>query len=266
MRETDPQELRRTLRHIAVSTERATHLINQLLALARAEYQGSDPSRFEVIDLVPVARDLVRELVAEAIARQIDLGFEEPERPARVVAAPMLVREMLKNLLDNALRYTPRGGSVTVRIRTVEGSVYLEVEDNGPGIPEGERQRVFDRFYRILGTNVDGSGLGLAIVREIAEQHDALIRIGSSPGKHGRPAARNADQRRVRGARRQPAHRRPVDGLGRRRVIERTRRFDPQACRRHNFVLSMRRGLPSGRSSAARDCITKGSEEGHSGR
>jgi two-component system sensor histidine kinase TctE len=181
VRETDPQELRRTLRHIAVSTERATHLINQLLALARAEYQGSDPSRFEVIDPVPVARDLVRESVTEAIARQIDLGFEEPEQPARVVAAPMLVREMLKNLLDNALRYTPRGGSVTVRIRTVEGSVYLEVEDNGPGIPEGERQRVFDRFYRILGTNVDGSGLGLAIVREIAEQHDALIRVGSNP-------------------------------------------------------------------------------------
>ncbi len=180
VRETDPQELRRTLRHIAVSTERATHLINQLLALARAEYQGSDPSRFEVVDLVPLARDLVRDSVAEAIARQIDLGFEEPEQSARVVAAPMLVREMLKNLLDNALRYTPRGGSVTVRIRKLEGSVYLEVEDNGPGIPEGERQRVFDRFYRILGTNVDGSGLGLAIVREIAEQHDALIRVGSS--------------------------------------------------------------------------------------
>jgi two-component system sensor histidine kinase TctE len=181
VRETDPQELRRTLRHIAVSTERATHLINQLLALARAEYQGSDPSRFEVVDLVPLARVLVREAVSDAIARQIDLGFEEPDQSARVVAAPMLVREMLKNLLDNALRYTPRGGSVTVRIRRVEGSVYLEVEDNGPGIPEGERQRVFDRFYRILGTNVDGSGLGLSIVREIAEQHDALIRVGSSP-------------------------------------------------------------------------------------
>jgi two-component system sensor histidine kinase TctE len=179
VRETDPQELRRTLRHIAISTERATHLINQLLALARAEYQGSDPSRFEVVDLVPLARDLVREAVPEAIARQIDLGFEGPDQPARVVAAPMLAREMLKNLLENALRYTPRGGNVTVRVRQVEGSVYLEVEDNGPGIPEGERQRVFDRFYRILGTNVDGSGLGLAIVREIAEQHDALIRVGN---------------------------------------------------------------------------------------
>ena len=181
VRETDPQELQRTLRHIAISTERATHLINQLLALARAEYQGSDDGRFEVVDLLTLARDLVRESVPEAIARHIDLGFEEPDRPARVVAAPMLAREMLKNLLDNALRYTPRGGRITVRIRNAERSVFLEVEDSGPGIPEAERQRVFDRFYRILGTNVDGSGLGLAIVREIAEQHDALIRVGNSP-------------------------------------------------------------------------------------
>ena len=93
----------------------------------------------------------------------------------------MLVRELLKNLVDNALRYTPRGGSVTVRMQAPAARAYLEVEDTGPGIPEGERQRVFDRFYRILGTNVDGSGLGLAIVREIAEQHGALIRVGNNP-------------------------------------------------------------------------------------
>jgi two-component system sensor histidine kinase TctE len=180
LRETDPQELRRTLRHIAASAERSTHLINQLLALARAEHQGSDPGRFEVVDLAPLARELVADFVAAAIARQIDLGFEAPDEAARVVAAPTLVREMLRNLLDNALRYTPAGGKVTARIRRAESSVYLEVEDNGPGIPESERQRVFDRFYRILGTNVDGSGLGLAIVREIAEQHDALIRVTES--------------------------------------------------------------------------------------
>jgi two-component system sensor histidine kinase TctE len=180
LRETDPQELRRTLRQIAASTERSTHLINQLLALARAEHQGSDPGRFEVVELAPLARELVADFVAAAIGRKIDLGFEAPDEAARVVAAPTLVREMLRNLLDNALRYTPVGGKVTARIRKSENSVYLEVEDNGPGIPESERQRVFDRFYRILGTNVDGSGLGLAIVREIAEQHDALIRVTES--------------------------------------------------------------------------------------
>ncbi len=123
----------------------------------------------------------MREAVPDAIARGVDLGFEGSDRPARVIAAPMLVRELLKNLLDNALRYTPRGGSVTVRIARGETSVFIEVEDTGPGIPESERQRVFDRFYRILGTNVDGSGLGLAIVREIAEQHDALVRVSHNP-------------------------------------------------------------------------------------
>jgi two-component system, OmpR family, sensor histidine kinase TctE len=180
LRETDPQELKRTLRHIAVSTERSTHLINQLLALARAEYQASDPSAFEVIDLGALARRLVHELVAEAIPRGVDLGFEGVDAPVRIVAAPMLVRELLKNLVDNAVRYTPAGGSVTVRITRSGASAFLEVEDTGPGIPEAERQRVFDRFYRILGSNVDGSGLGLAIVREIAQQHGALVRVAAN--------------------------------------------------------------------------------------
>ena len=181
MRETDPQELRRTLRHIARSTERATHLANQLLALARAEHHASSPGAFQVINLVPLAMEVVRDHVPDAIARSLDLGFEGLEEPVRIVAAPLLVQELLRNLLDNALRYTPANGTITVRVRKDRDSAFLEVEDNGPGIPEAERQRVFDRFYRILGTNVDGSGLGLAIVREIAAQHDALVRLSANP-------------------------------------------------------------------------------------
>jgi two-component system sensor histidine kinase TctE len=180
LRETNPQELKRTLRYIATSSERSAHLINQLLALARAEYQASDPSGFHVVDLEPLARELVRDLVPEAIQRGVDLGFESENVRAVTIAAPMLVRELLRNLVDNALRYTPSGGRVTVRVARGSGSVFLEVEDDGPGIPEPERQRVFDRFYRILGTGVDGSGLGLAIVREIAQQHGALVRISDA--------------------------------------------------------------------------------------
>jgi len=180
LRETNPQELRRTLRHIATSAERSAHLINQLLALARAEYQASDPSGFQVVDLEPLARELVRDLVPEAIGRGVDLGFESENQRAMTIAAPMLVRELLRNLVDNALRYTPGGGRVTVRVARRSGSLFLEVEDDGPGIPEPERQRVFDRFYRILGTGVDGSGLGLAIVREIAQQHGALVRLSDA--------------------------------------------------------------------------------------
>jgi two-component system sensor histidine kinase TctE len=189
LRETSPNELRRSLRQIASASERATHLINQLLALARVEHQSSNPSAFEVFDLNALARDCMREWVAEAIARGIDLGFEGTDEPARIIGVPMLLRELLNNVLDNALRFTaspPAGpgspaASVTVRVRKGAGSVWLEVEDTGPGIPEAERHLVFDRFYRVLGTNIDGSGLGLAIVREIVEQHDAMLRIGNNP-------------------------------------------------------------------------------------
>lgn len=185
LRETDPQDLRRSLRQIAASTERATHLINQLLSLARAEHQPTDLAAFEVVDLAKLARDQVREWVPQAMDRGIDLGYEGPATPVRVVGLPLLLRELLKNLIDNALRYTPAhtspGGSVTVRVRAGEGNAFLEVEDTGVGIPERERPLIFERFYRVLGTNVDGSGLGLSIVREIVEQHDALLRVSFNP-------------------------------------------------------------------------------------
>jgi two-component system sensor histidine kinase TctE len=181
LRETDPQELRRSLRQIAASTERATHLINQLLALARAEHQATDLANFESVDLARVARELTLEWVPQALAKRIDLGFEGPPAGTRIIGLPLQLGELLKNLVDNALRYTPVGGTVTVRVRTAGATVFLDVEDTGPGIPDAERALVFDRFYRVLGTNVDGSGLGLAIVREIVEQHDALIRVGPNP-------------------------------------------------------------------------------------
>lgn len=181
LRETDPQEVKRSLRQIATATERATHLINQLLSLARAEHLATDPGGMRVVDLGTLARELVQTLVPDAIAHRLDLGLEKSEHPVRIFASAVLVRELLRNLVDNSIRYTPPGGSVTVCVRHHGGAAFLEVEDTGPGIPESERHRVFDRFYRILGTNVDGSGLGLAIVREIAEQHGALLRVSFNP-------------------------------------------------------------------------------------
>jgi two-component system sensor histidine kinase TctE len=181
LRETDPQQLRRSLRQIAGASERATHLINQLLSLARAEHQASSLGAYELVDLTPLVRELTRDWVPQALARRIDFGFEAPSRPARVIGVPVLLRELLNNLVDNALRYTPEEGMVTVRVRCDAQSVELDVEDTGPGIPVGERQLVFERFYRVLGTNVDGSGLGLAIVREIVQQHDALVSITNNP-------------------------------------------------------------------------------------
>jgi two-component system sensor histidine kinase TctE len=177
LRQTDPEELRRSLQLIAAATERATRLINQLLALARAEHRGAEAPAMEVVDLAQLTREVVRDWVPQAIERQIDLGIEVNSDETKVFGMPLTLREMLGNLIDNALRYTPAGGAVTVRVLREAAEVLLEVEDTGPGISEAERRRVFDRFYRVLGTRVEGSGLGLAIVREIVEQHDAQVSI-----------------------------------------------------------------------------------------
>jgi len=118
--------------------------------------------------------------VQAALARRMDIGFEEPPFPVDVQGNVVMLREMLSNLIDNAIRYTPPGGRITVRVRTDDHEldlVHLEVEDTGLGIPPAERERVFERFYRILGREGDGSGLGLAIVKEIATMHGGTLAI-----------------------------------------------------------------------------------------
>jgi two-component system sensor histidine kinase TctE len=183
-REVDPEQLKRSLRQIASATVRATRLIDQLLSLARAEHGSSEPNAFVMLDLDALARGVVQDWVPQAMAGGIDLGYEGGAgdgASCEIIGAPTLLRELLNNLIDNALRYTPAGGSATVRVRAHERSVLLEVEDSGPGIPEAERIRVFDRFYRVLGSRAEGSGLGLAIVREIVAQHDALLRLTGNP-------------------------------------------------------------------------------------
>jgi two-component system sensor histidine kinase TctE len=185
LREAEVPGVRRSLEQIAAATERATRLVNQLLALARAEHQASAPAAFELLDLDPLARGVVQDWVPMALERGIDLGYERVAGDARVIGLAPMLREALGNLIDNALRYTSRGGTVTVRVHAAAERVALDIEDNGPGIPESERTLVFERFYRRLGTDQDGSGLGLAIVREIVDQHDALLRIDFNPRASG---------------------------------------------------------------------------------
>ncbi|WP_439520552.1 sensor histidine kinase N-terminal domain-containing protein [Hydrogenophaga sp.] len=178
-REIDPVEIRGSLQQIARSSTRATHTVNQLLALARAETTGrSLPT--ESIELSRLVRGVVQESVPRALEHGIDLGFEGPEEtPANclVNGNPTLLQEMVRNLVDNAINYTGPDGVVTVRVLLdrFSGVQVLQVEDDGPGIPENERDFVLQPFYRALGTNVDGSGLGLAIVQEIAQQHGATV-------------------------------------------------------------------------------------------
>jgi two-component system sensor histidine kinase TctE len=181
LRQVDPGEIHRSLEQLAKSSESATRLVNQLLALARAENQPHAGLALDQLDLSLLARSVVQDWVPASFAHEIDLGYEDPDGPVEIAGSAIMLRELLSNLIDNALRYTPPGGSVTVRVRSDAGQALLEVEDTGPGIAPGERPRVFERFYRILGSSASGSGLGLAIVREIARQHGAEIEIFNNP-------------------------------------------------------------------------------------
>jgi two-component system sensor histidine kinase TctE len=167
---------------IAGETERTSHMVNQLLTLARSEPGVGHMTGHAPVNLHEVASRAVQSWVARADARNVDLGFELQE--AWTLGDALLLRELLANLLDNAIAYSDEGSTVTVRTHTAEQGVVLEVEDNGIGIPESERQRVFERFYRITGTQGEGCGLGLSIVAEIAQRHDAMVNI--STGTDGR--------------------------------------------------------------------------------
>lgn len=157
------------------ATARLNHFVRQMLALARSSPEAAATTEFQEVELAGLLEDCASDFLDAALARQIELSFEPA--PARVHGAPWLLREMLANLVDNAIAYAPAGGQVIVRCGAEGGQAWLEVEDNGPGIPPGEHQRVFERFYRAPGAQPGGSGLGLAIVREVAERHSAKVQI-----------------------------------------------------------------------------------------
>ena len=162
------------------AVERAIHLVEQLLTLARNEPQDAAMD-FEKVDLSAAAAEGIKDSHDLAVARNIDLGLD---------AAPGLyvqgnreaLRTLARNLVDNAVRYTPPGGTVQVRCRAGAQDALLEVTDTGPGIAAQDRERIFDRFYRRAAAQEDGTGLGLAIVKAIAERHGARIDLGDAPG------------------------------------------------------------------------------------
>lgn len=184
----DPHALKAALHQIAVSSQRAAHSVNQLLAMARAENQES-AARTTAVDLAELTQEVVRDFVPKAMDKRIDLGYEgaSPGGAAQLQGQPVLLGEMLRNLVDNALQYTPVGGTVTARVTPDPFGqvIVLEVEDSGPGIPATERELVFQPFYRALGTGVDGTGLGLSIVQEIVKGHDGEVTISDA---HARPS------------------------------------------------------------------------------
>lgn len=174
-----PQEYRHRVVNLRDATQRLGHLVHQLLALARSGPEADIAHERRPVNLAHLLQENASAWYDRALARDIDLGFE-PE-PGVIDGAEWLLRELLANLIDNALKYTPAGGRVTARSGVGEdGCPFIEVEDSGPGIPEAEHQRIFDRFYRAAGSPGSGSGLGLAIVKEVADRHDATIHIAAS--------------------------------------------------------------------------------------
>lgn len=181
----DIETIKPALAQLQLSARRVTRLVNQLLTLARAEPGSGTEREFVTLDLSELVQQTCMEWVPEALQKDVDLGFAGQSGPVFVRGDELLLTEMLNNLIDNALRYGARsGGSITVRL-TGAPRLALSVEDDGPGIPESERARVFERFHRVPGSAPGGCGLGLAIVLEIARAHGAEVQIDTPRSGEG---------------------------------------------------------------------------------
>jgi two-component system sensor histidine kinase TctE len=171
------QPIRSRLVTLQEGIRQLAHSANQLLTLARADPAANVAAKNQPVDLKAIVSEAAAKFFDRALQANIDLGVDA--QPATVHADPSLLDDLLSNLVDNALKYTPAGGSVTVSAGTQNGRPFLSVEDTGSGIPEADRQRVRQRFYRLPNSPGHGSGLGLAIVEEIARLYGASVSIGS---------------------------------------------------------------------------------------
>lgn len=186
LRNEDPQLKNEALKGIRRGVQNGMRLVNQLLAFTEAEADVGPHTQKQAVNISQAVREVFESLALLAEAKQIDLGFEAAQQPILVLANQHLLVTLIGNLVDNAIRYIPVGGIVTVSIvQTPQGATILRVEDNGPGIPVAEREHVFERFYRLSGSELDGCGLGLAIVRELAEPCGAGIELSTASGGSG---------------------------------------------------------------------------------
>ena len=180
--ETDDTARIHALRATLAGCDRATRLVAQLLTLSRLE-AGAEPIA-AVVDLAALARRVAGELAPSAIARHQTLGLDAPATcPVR--GDETLLAVLLRNLIDNALRYSPDGAEVRIVVQPAGDQVLLQVDDSGPGMTEADRQRLGERFFRVLGSSQGGSGLGWSIVRRIAEAHRATIALTRSAALGG---------------------------------------------------------------------------------
>ena len=189
LREEVSSTTKHSLQNIAASTQHLSHLVHQLLTLARVEPSTKSNFSFEAVDLIKLAREVTTERVPQAINKGLDLGFKTSTSTAIIAGNAFMLKEMLANLIDNALCYTPSGGQITVSALVLDNQAILQVIDNGIGIAPQQREQVFKRFYRVQDSSYEvsgeGCGLGLAIVKEIATAHGASVTISDGLARKG---------------------------------------------------------------------------------
>jgi two-component system OmpR family sensor kinase len=177
-----PEERATAVADLMTGLDRATHVVQQLLTLARAEPDAASAWAREPVPLADVVAQVVADHALLSEAKRVDLGAKHVADGAVVLGDSAALRTLVANLVENAVRYVPEGGRVDLSASLAQGRPYLEVTDDGPGIPEAERARVFDRFYRRSTAPGGGSGLGLAIVEAIAQRHGATVSLRDTPG------------------------------------------------------------------------------------
>jgi two-component system sensor histidine kinase QseC len=179
LKTTDQQERRVHLGNVIVGVDRCTHVIQQLLTLCRVSPESATLEDPTVVELPKIAAEVVAQLAPSAIDKQIDIELiADQKNNCNLIGNATGLYALIRNLVDNAIRYTPTGGAIKVIIDSEADDVLLKVIDNGPGIPAELRSRVFERFFRVLGTNTQGSGLGLAIVQQIVRLHKGHVVLG----------------------------------------------------------------------------------------
>ncbi|MBC7756766.1 MAG: sensor histidine kinase N-terminal domain-containing protein [Bdellovibrio sp.] len=184
LREKEPAKIAHALDQINQASGNLAHMVNQLLILSKAEPDGATFLTLNPVDLLALAQSATSDWVELALHKKIDLGFSSNLKTAFINGNAALLRELINNLIDNAIRYTPLGGRITVGIRQENKAIIFEVQDDGIGLESENQALIFERFYRVLGTQQDGCGLGLTIVQEIAERHGATVSVMSNgPGK-----------------------------------------------------------------------------------
>lgn len=181
----DPEERESVLKNVILGADRCGHTVQQLLTLSRLVPQASYLEDTSRINLAKLAADIIAQIVPAALEKHIDIELENGPKSARILGNVTALSILLRNLIDNSIRYTPEKGEVKVSIKHRADKVLLIVADTGPGIPIELRSRVFERFFRVLGTKTPGSGLGLAIVQQIAKLHRAEVVLGSPPWGKG---------------------------------------------------------------------------------